>query len=138
MVGKLNISSEADAVRHLFMALEKNARRLRSCWLCNSPLSAQKLAHQGHLSGNHRPNCPFEELAGAAEECIKARHEEQQAQEYERRLSKKVDALLAANAQFCPCPICECPFDLKHEQGCPFRTLSELRGTSGDHSQIQT
>jgi hypothetical protein len=138
VVGKLKISSQADAVRHLFMALEKKAKKIKLCWLCRSPLSPLKLANQGHLSGNHKPNCPFEELAGIAEDCIKARLDEQRARENAGRLSEKIDALLAANAQFCPCPICECPLDLEHNYGCPFRTLSEFRGTPGNHSQIQT
>jgi len=128
MVGKLKMNPEASAVRDLFMALEKNAKSLRSCWLCGFPLSAQKLAHQGHLSGNHQPNCACEELAGVAEDCIKARHDKQRAQVDGRRLSEKIDALLAANAKFNPCPTCQSPLDLGHTYSCPFRPLSEFFG----------
>ena len=137
MVGKLNISSQADAVRHLFMALEKNAKKINSCWLCGSALPTQKLANQGHLTGNHTPDCPFEGLAVVTEECIKARGNERQAREPERVLNEKVDALLAANAPFYPCPICGCPFEGEHNHGCPFRTLSEFRGTPGTHRHVQ-
>jgi hypothetical protein len=77
VVGKLNISPQADAVRHLFMGLEEKAKKIKSCWLCGSPLSTLKLANQGHLSRNHETDCPFEEVALAAEECIKWRDEKQ-------------------------------------------------------------
>jgi hypothetical protein len=124
VVGKLNISPQADAVRHLFMGLEKKARKIKSCWHCDSALSTLKLANQGHLSGNHKPNCPFEEVARAAEECIKARYDEQQIREHETRLSEKVAALLEANAQVSPCPLCDSGFAGEHAYECPFHDLS--------------
>lgn len=123
MVGKLNLSPKADAVRHLFMGLEQNAKKIKLCWLCGSALPILKLANQGFLSGNHKPNCPFEEVALAAEECIKWRDEKQHAQEREKRLSEKTDALLAANATI-RCPLCDPGFSGEHAYGCPFRDLS--------------
>lgn len=122
MVGKLNISPQADAVRHLFIGLEKNAKKIKSCWLCGSTLSIPKLANQGYLSGNHKPNCPFEEVALAAEECIKWRDEKQHAQDRETRLTEKMDALRTANATI-RCPLCESKFAGEHAYGCPFRDL---------------
>jgi hypothetical protein len=122
VVGKLNISPQADAVRHLFMGLEKKAKKIKSCWLCGSALSILKLANQGYLSRNHKPNCPFEEVALAAEECIKWRDEKQHAQEREKRLSEKIDALLTANATI-RCPLCDHGFAGEHAYGCPFRDL---------------
>src|ERR1019366_7944166 len=74
MVGRLKISPQAEAVRQLFMALEENAKRIKTCWFCASQLSRLKLANQGHLSGNHKPGCVFEELATAGEHCIIVRH----------------------------------------------------------------
>jgi|SRR5579864_3248627 len=131
MVGKLKISSQAEAVRQLFMALEKDAKQIKTCWLCRSQLPQLKLANQGHLTGNHERGCPFEELAAAGEQCIKVRKDEPGIrQAAERVLAEKIEHLFATmtkkNAPICPFPICEYPFD-GHRLECPLSALRKPR-----------
>ena len=132
-MGRLKISPQAEAVRQLFMALEENAKRIKTCWFRASQLSRLKLANQGHLSGNHKPGCVFEELATAGEHCIIVRHDDQQVKEIaEKRLCESIDALFAAmtkeSAPNCPFPICQYPFKLGHKLECPFNALRSARG----------
>ncbi len=60
MVGRINISAEAEAVRQLFMSLERDAKKIKTCWFCGFTLPTSKLANQGYLTGNHAPHCPLE------------------------------------------------------------------------------
>src|SRR6185437_3688704 len=62
-MAKGKTSNQAQDVIKLFMALEKAAKEMKTCCLCGSPLPTSPLANQGHLTGNHDANCPFEHLA---------------------------------------------------------------------------
>jgi hypothetical protein len=133
MVGRLKISKQAEAVRRIFMDLEEDAKKIKTCWLCDSQLSAIKSAHQGHFRGNHKPECPFEKLAIAGEECIIVRHGDQQTrQAAEKVLSERIDSLLAAMTEeivpTCPFPICGYSFEIGHRLECP---LNRLKSASG-------
>jgi len=55
------------------MALEKDAKKIESCWFRHTALSQMKLANQGHLTGNHTLVCPLGRLAIAAEYGIHSR-----------------------------------------------------------------
>lgn len=130
MVGRLKISGQAEAVKHIFMFLEKNAKTIETCWFCGNQLPETKLANQGHLTGNHRPGCPFEKLAAAGEECIIARNDDQQTkQAAEELLSQRIDNLFAAMTEevvpICPFPVCRYPFELGHRLECPFTALQK-------------
>lgn len=132
MVGKLKISSQGEAVRQLFIALEKNAKKIKTCWFCDSPLPELKLANQGYLTGNHKPGCPFEELATVGEQCIIVRHDDSQTKATaEKNMGEKIDALFAAmtkeNTPKCPFPICQYPFELGHRLECPLNSLRNAR-----------
>ena len=132
MVGRLKISKQAEAVRRIFMDLEEDAKKIKTCWLCGSPWSTIKLAHQGYFRGNHKPECPFEKLAIAGEECIIVRNGDQQARDAaERVLSERIDALFAAMTKeavpICPFPICEYSFESGHRLECPFNRLKNAR-----------
>lgn len=136
MVGRLKISRQAEAVRQIFMDFEKDAKKIKTCWFCGSPWSTIKLANQGHLSGNHKPECPFEKLAIAAEECIIVRKHDQQAKHAsEKVLSEKIDALFTAMTKeavpTCPFPICRYSFEMGHRLECPLNGLKNARGHAG-------
>ena len=133
MVGRLKISRQAEAVRQIFMDFEENAKKIKSCWFCGSPWTTIKLAHQGHFTGNHEPECPFEKLAIAGEECLVVRNDDQQArQDAERALSESIDGLLAAMTKevvpIWPFPICGYSFEMGHRLGCPLNRLKNARG----------
>jgi hypothetical protein len=91
-MAKLKISNQAQGVIKLFMALEKAAEKMKTCCLCGSPFPTMKLANQGHLTGNHDANCPFEHLANAAEQCIILRDDPDEAakQAAEQNLSSRI------------------------------------------------
>jgi hypothetical protein len=132
MVGKLKISSQAEAVRQLFMALEKYAKRIKTCWFCGVQLPELKVANQGYLTGSHNSDCPLEELAAAGEQCIIVRKDGPDSkQAAEKTLAEGVERLFAAmtreNAPICPFPICEYPFDLGHRLECPLSALRKAR-----------
>jgi hypothetical protein len=124
MVGRIKISRQADATRHLFMDLEKNAKKIKTCWFCGFDLSVMKLANQGYLAGNHDAACPFEPLAIAAENCIKLRDssDEQTKAAAEKSLAEKIsDLLKAMMARTCPFPICH--YTSGHRLECPFHSF---------------
>jgi hypothetical protein len=125
MVGRIKISTQADAVRHLFMALEKDARQIKDCWFCGSPLSTMKLANQGSLAGNHRNSCPFEELAAAAEHCIHLRNSgDLERQAAESALTASISNFLnAMAASKLPCPFPICRYSSGHRLECPFHAF---------------
>lgn len=132
MVGRLKISRQAQAVREIFMDLEKNAKRIKTCWFCGSAFSSIKLANKGYFSGNHKPDCPFEKLATAGEKCIIVRNDDQQdKQAAEKALSESIGTFFAAMTKEvvpnCPFPICDYPFELGHRLECPFNRLRHAR-----------
>jgi translation initiation factor 2B subunit (eIF-2B alpha/beta/delta family) len=77
MVGRIKINSQADGVRHLFMALEQDAKKIKECWFCGSKLPQTKRANQGYLTENHAASCSLEELARACEQCIAVREDDE-------------------------------------------------------------
>jgi hypothetical protein len=124
----MNISGQADAVRHLFMALEQDAKKIKSCPLCDSDLPAMKLANQGYLTGNHSQECPFEQLAEAGELCIKLRDDDNRVakDEAERALSEQIVQLFDAMGDV-PCPFPVCGYTSGHRMQCPFSRLERYR-----------
>lgn len=140
MVGRINISGRADAVRHLFMDFEKNAKRIGTCCFCHSPWPQMKLANQGYLTGHHKSGCPFEELAAAAEQCIVLRDQGTQSEKgaAERLLTEKTDGLFAAMTEDvvadCIFPVCKYPHALGHRLECPFNRLRGARAEDSDCS----
>ena len=136
MVGKLRISEQTEAVRQLFMEFEKNAKRIGTCCFCGSSWPAMKLAHQGHLTGNHQVNCPFEQLAAAGAKCIVLRSEGNQTEKNsaEGVLTERIEALFAAMSEstvpVCMFPICKYPHALGHRLQCPFNRLRSARTAS--------
>jgi len=115
------------------MVLEKNATKIGACWFCGSTLPDLKLANQGHLTGNHKPDCPFEGLAVAGEQCIIVRNDGLQTKDMmEKALSARIDALFAAmtkeSVPICPFSVCGYPFELGHRLECPFSALRSARG----------
>ena len=134
MVGRLRISHEAKAVRHFFIALEKNATKIKTCWFCGHELPTHKLANQGHLSGNHAPDCPLEKLATATEQCITLRHRDDEAakQDAQNALLQSIEDFYAAMTEQvmpkCPFPVCRYAFEMGHRLGCPFHAFErEIR-----------
>lgn len=132
----MKISRQADAVRHLFMELESVAKQIGACCFCGERLPTMKFAHRGHLKGNHKNGCPFEELAIAGEECIKLRNDsdEEAKQAAEHELSAKISALFSAMTQEavprCPFPVCQYPWD-RHRLECPFHAFKRDAGFNG-------
>jgi len=129
MVGRANISRRADAVRHLFMALEKAAEKINTCWFCGLPLTTIKLANQGYLAGNHSETCPFEALAVATENCIKLRDSDDRSEKAssEALLAEKVSLLLQAmEGRQCPFPVCN--YTSGHRLECPFHAFERDAG----------
>ncbi len=52
MVGRINISAQAEAARQLFMSLERDAKKIKTCWFCGFTLPTSKLAgHDALLCG---------------------------------------------------------------------------------------
>jgi hypothetical protein len=131
MVGRLNISAQADAVRHLFMAFEKDARKIDACCFCGSPWPTMKFANQGHLTGNHKSSCPFEQLADAGEQCIVLREygSPTEKEAAEKLLSEKIDGVLAAmaNVSVCPFPVCKYSSTQGHRLECPFNRFKRAK-----------
>jgi hypothetical protein len=110
------------------MALEDNANEIGECWLCEYPISNIKTANQGHVTGNHRDDCPLEQLAAALEKCIVVRHENLAVREMaEKALVERVDALRGSmtelNTPRCPFPVCQYSFAMGHRLECPFNSL---------------
>jgi hypothetical protein len=132
-MAKRKTSNQAQGVIKLFMALEKAAKEMKTCCLCGSPLPTTKLANQGHLTGNHDANCPFEHLAHAAEQCIILRDDpdEKAKQAAEQNLSSRINALFAAMTEQtvprCPFPVCDYPSHQGHRLQCPFTALKHAR-----------
>jgi hypothetical protein len=129
MVGRINISRQADAVRHLFMALEKSAKKIGSCWFCGTPLSTMKLANQGYLKGNHTAECLLGQLADAGETCIKLRDvgTDSEKAAAEQALEHKItDLLHAMKTHECPFPVCE--YSSGHRVECPFHAFERDTG----------
>ncbi len=124
----MTISRQANAVRHLFMELESVAKKIGACWFCGKPLPIMKFAYRGHLKGNHKSGCPFEELAIAGEKCIILRNDsdDEAKQAAEHELSAKISALFSAMTQEavprCPFPVCQYSWD-RHRLECPFRAF---------------
>jgi hypothetical protein len=116
MVGRLKTSKGAENARQLFMALEKKAKKIKTCWFCGFPVESLKLANQGMLTGNHRADCPFERLAAAAQDCIAYRHEANP--EREVLLAERSKEFSAAMKTVSKCPLCESDIVLGHEYGC--------------------
>jgi hypothetical protein len=132
MVGRINISAEAEAVRQLFMSLERDAKKIKTCWFCGFTLPTSKLANQGYLTGNHGPHCPLEGLASGAEQCIMARKDtddvKQAAEKVLRdRISNFFAAMTREAVPDCPFPVCKYPFDLGHRLECPLKPLIRVR-----------
>jgi|HubBroStandDraft_1064217.scaffolds.fasta_scaffold561776_2 hypothetical protein len=130
MVGRINISRQADAVRHLFMALERDVRKIKTCWFCQSALPTMKFANKGHLKGNHLAECPFERLALAAEHCIKLRDGDDEAEKggAETALAAEIAHLLGKMGEH-TCPFQICQYDSGHRLECPFHAFE--RDVSG-------
>ena len=124
MVGRIKISRQADAVRHLFMALEKDAEKIKNCWFCGSALPTMKLANQGYLAENHHATCPFESLAIAAESCIKLRDSGDGSAKVaaEKALAEQIGHLVKAmEGHTCPFP--DCKYTTGHRLECPFQSF---------------
>jgi len=132
-MAKRKTINQAQGVIKLFMALEKAAKEMKTCCLCGSPLPTTKLANQGHLTGNHDANCPFEHLAHAAEQCIILRGDpdEKAKQAAEQNLSSRINALFVAMTEQtvprCPFPVCDYPSHQGHRLQCPFTALKHAR-----------
>lgn len=135
MVGRINISAQAEAARQLFMSLERDAKKIKTCWFCGFTLPTSKLANQGYLTGNHAPHCPLERLASAAEQCIMARKDADDVkQAAEKVLTDRIAYFFAAmtkeSVPDCPFPVCKYPFDLGHRLECPMKPLMRVRPRS--------
>lgn len=131
MVGRINISRRAEAVRQLFMSLEQHAKKLKTCWLCGAALSTIKIANQGHLSGNHAPHCVFERLALAGEKSIIARDESDAAKQIaENELAQRVEEFSIAIESIDKCPLCQNHIRMGHQIGCALKGIQQVRALS--------
>jgi hypothetical protein len=128
MVGRIKISSQADGVRHLFMALEQDAKKIKECWFCGSKLPQMKRANQGYMTGNHSSSCPLEELARAGERCIMVREDDDDTKKAAENLLKdSIDDLFTMMEDLrCPFPVCDYPLG-RHRAECPFSALQRSR-----------
>ena len=81
------------------MALEKDAKKIESCWFRHTALSQMKLANQGHLTGNHTLVCPLGRLAIAAEYAIHSRDsdDEPARSTAEKKLAEEIQKLFRVN-----------------------------------------
>lgn len=128
MVGKINISPRAEAVRQLFMSLEKHAKKIKACWFCGASLPTTKLANQGYLSGNHQAFCVFEKLAVAGEKAIIARSESEEAKlAADKEVLQSIEAFSSAMKGVNVCPICERNIQLGHEIGCAMKAVEQAK-----------
>ena|SRR5579872_5196597 len=131
MVGRIKISRQADAVRHLFMDLEKNAKSIKTCWFCGSNLPTMRLANQGFLRGNHGTDCPFENLAVAGELCIKLRDSDDLSAKEAAETALIVNIknfleAMTAREDICPFPVCE--YSSGHRLECPIHSFERDAG----------
>jgi hypothetical protein len=131
MVGRIKISSQADGVRHLFMALEQDAKKIKECWFCGSKLPQMKRANQGHMTGNHSSSCTLEELARACERCIMVREDDDETmQAAENILAESIDDLFDMMEDVrCPFPICNY-LPGRHRLECRFSSLERSQRRS--------